>query len=266
MSPQSTFAPALTSAELLDRHDLTRRVAAVCRQELRTCLDALAQLFRPRRVLGDFVEGSGREGVPDAAENFARLQDMFSSVCGRPFELRRELASPLEAPPTQMQVYDWEYVHRARNDRETRTMVVTAPLTWVVMYPSVYSLSMMRQVTAGKQERNYEAVHAFVLRACMFSLLLERDTRLVWVLEGLRYHVEFRKLPELGELPLVTLSAPVRTYRPSDELLLTATGLSGRAMFQEVLDLESANQIRDPVRERITAILREHTAGGPREE
>jgi len=266
MSPQSSATATLTNEDLQDRHDLTRQVAAVCRQELRTFLDALAPLFRPRRLLGDFVEGSGRETVRDARENFDRLREAFAAACGRPFELRRDLAAPLEAPATQMQIHDWEYVHRARTDREARSIAVTAPLTWVLMYPSVYSLSMMRQVAAGKQERNYDAVHAFALRACILKLLLEREPHLTSVLEGLRYQVEIRKLPELGELPLVTLSAPVATCRPPDDLLLVATGLSGRAVFQEVLDLESANQIRDPVRDRISGILREHLAGHTREE
>src|SRR5215472_10816769 len=160
MSPQSSATATLTNEDLQDRHDLTRQVAAVCRQELRTFLDALAPLFRPRRLLGDFVEGSGRESVLDARENFARLQEAFVGVCGRPFELRRDLTSPLEAPPTQMQIYEWEYMYEARTDRERRSIAVTAPLTWILMYPSVYSISMMRQVAAGRQERNYEAVRS----------------------------------------------------------------------------------------------------------
>jgi len=258
MSAQSTAAPTLTSEDLRDRHKLTREVAAFCRQELRTYLDALAPLFRPRRLLGDFVEGGGRENVPAARENFAHLQEAFVGVCGRPFELRRDLTSPLEAPPTQMQIYEWEYMYEARTEGEGRSIAVTAPLTWILMYPSVYSISMMRQVAAGRQERNYEAVRSFVLRACILKLLLEQESQLTAVLEGLRYRIETRKLPDLGDLPLVTVSAPVATYRPADDLLLPATGLSGRAVFQEVLDLESANQIRDPVRERISAILRKN--------
>lgn len=255
MSPQSTIAVSVTSEDLQARHDLTRQVAACCRQEIRTYLDALAPLFRPRRLLGDYVEGSGRESVPDAAQNFTRLQEAFSRVCGRPFDLRPGLSSPIESPPTQMRLADWEYIHEARAGRERKQITVTAPLTWVLGYPSVYSLPMMRQVAAGRQERDADAVRSFVLRACTLALLLERQPKLTGLLEGLRYQVEVRKLPELGELPLMTLSAPVATFRPSDEILLAATGLSGRAVFEEVVDIEGAEQIRDPLRERILAIL-----------
>jgi hypothetical protein len=259
MTAEPPTAASLTGEELQQRHDLTRQVAALCRQQLRGYLDALAPLFRPRRVLGDFVEGNGRESVPDARQNLARLQDAFGTLSGRPLELRRDLPSPIESPSTQMQFYDWEYVHEAGADRDRKRIAVMAPLTWVLSYPSIYTLSMMRQVAIGRQERNYDAVHAFALRACILHLLFEKQSGLVALLEGLRYKVEIRKLPELGELPLVTLSAPVSTFRPSDDLLLAATGLSGRAVFQEVLDISTADPLHDPFEERLGAILRNHS-------
>ncbi len=262
MSPQTTVAPALTNAELLERHNVTKEVANFCRQQLRIYLDAMAPLFRPRLLLGDCVEGNGRESVPDGQQNFTALKESFSRVGGRPFDLRRELSPPIESPPTQMQLYEWEYVHEAGTGRERKQITVTAPLTWVLTYPSVYSLPLMRQVAAGKQGRDYEAVRSFALRACLLSLMFQKLPQLRTLLEGLRYKVEFRKLPDLGELPLVTLSAPVSTFRPSDDLLLIATGLSGRAGFQEVLDTDSATRIHDPLQDRIAAILHDHPAVG----
>jgi hypothetical protein len=266
MIPQPVSAPALTSEDLQERHNVTREVANFCRQELRTHLETLAPLFRPRRVLGEYIEGNGRESVADAQRNFTELRDAFARLRGSPFELRPDLSSPIESPATQMQLYEWEYVHDARAGRDRRPITVTAPLTWVLTYPSLYSLSMMRLAATGRQERNYEAVHAFVLRACLLRLLFEKQSGLKTLLEGLRYKVEFRKLPELRDLPLVTVSAPVSTFRPSDDLVLSATGLSGRAVFQEVLDLESAARLRDPFQERIAAILRGESAAASRAE
>jgi hypothetical protein len=246
MATQTIPAP-LNSADLSQRHHLTREVANFCRQQLRTYLDALAPLFRPRCVLGDCVEGAGRESVPDAEQNFAALRESFIRVCGRPFDLRRELARPIDSTPTQMQLYEWEYRHGA--------VTITSPLTWVLTYPSVYSLPLMRQVAAGKQQRDPEAVRSFVLRACMLNLLFEKQPQLATLLEGLRYKVELRKLPDLGDLPLITVSAPVSTFRPPDDILSIATGLSGRAVFQEVLDMESAAKIDDPLQSRLSALL-----------
>ena len=258
MTPQTIATSELTSEQLLERHHLTKEVANLCRQQLRAYLDALAPLFRPRRVLGDRVEGNGRESVPEAQQNFAVLAQTYSRISGRPFDLRRDLAPPIESPSTQMQLSEWEYLHEIRTGRERRQIMVTSPLTWVLTYPCTYSLPLMRQVAAGRQERDYEAVRSFALRACILSLLFEKQPQLVTLLEGLRYKVELRTLPDLGELPLVTISAPVTAFRPSDELLMIATGFSGRAVFQEVLDTAAATRVRDPLQDRISAILRNH--------
>ena len=249
---------ALTNAELVHLHNLTEDIADLCRTRLRSYLDALAPLFRPRRVLGDLIEGAARESVPSAEKNFADLKETYRQVSGRPFDLRRELSAPLESIPTQIQLYEWEYVHQARTQNDRRQITVVSPLTWVLAYPSVYSLSMMRQVMAGKQERDHESVRAFVVRACVMHLLFSKQAGLSEVFEGLRYRVQVRKCQELGELPLVTVSAPVSTVRPADELILAATGLSGRAGFQEILDSAGAATISDPFEHQLKTIMSEH--------
>jgi hypothetical protein len=81
---------------------------------------------------------------------------------------------------------------------------------------------------------------------------------LVDLFAGLRYRVEMRKSPELGDLPLVTISAPFSTLRPPDSLVTVASGLAGGASFAEVLDLDSVRQIRDPLREEIAAVFKSH--------
>jgi len=253
---------ALTNTELVHLHNLTEEIANLCRSRLRSCLDALAPLFRPRRVLGDLIEGATRESVPEAEKNFTELKETYRHVSGRPFDLRRELSAPLESIPTQIQLYEWEYVHQARTQNDRRQITVVSPLTWVLAYPSVYSLSMMRQVMAGKQERDHESVRAFVVRACVMQLLFSKQAGLVEIFEGLRYRVQVRKRPELGELPLVTVSAPVSTMRPADELILAATGLSGRAGFQEILDTASVAAISDPFDQQLKRILGEHQESG----
>ncbi|MGA8028363.1 MAG: hypothetical protein WB992_14560, partial [Bryobacteraceae bacterium] len=75
---------------------------------------------------------------------------------------------------------------------------------------------------------------------------------------GLRYRIEVRQSAELGDLPLVTVSAPFSTVRPPDNLVTIASGLAGGASFAEVLDLESVRNLRDPLREEIAAMFRSH--------
>jgi hypothetical protein len=255
MSQPADIVPSLTHEQLPRLHALTAEVQKICRAQLRTYLDALGPLFRPRRVLGENIEGAGKESVKGADLNFSELREIYFKACGRPFDLRKELRAPLESVGTQIGLYEWEYVYEVHNDRESRNITVVSPLTWVLAYPSTYSLSMIRQVVAGKQERDAEGVRLFVLRACLMQLLFAKLPELAALFEGLRYRVEIRKSPQLGDLPLVTVSAPIRTVRPADEILLTATGLSGRTGFEEIIDDYQAAHIADPLQAQILKVL-----------
>lgn len=255
MDQPTGAAEEIKTDQLLQLHDVTRDVAKFCGTQLRGYLDALAPLFRPRRILGDHMEGYARETVVGEDQTLAELKELYLSVCSRPFDLRRELAVPLESVSTQIQLHEWEYVHEAVTARERKQLTVVSPLAWVLTYPSTYSLSMMRQVLAGKQERDSESVRAFVLRACLMHVMFLKQPGLKSLVEGLRYKVEVRRSPQMGDLPLVTLVAPLSTMRLSDEHLLVATGLSGRAVFQEVLDRRKSRKISDPFEEQISAIL-----------
>jgi hypothetical protein len=117
---------------------------------------------------------------------------------------------------------------------------------------------MLRQVLAGQEQRNPESVRAFVLRACLMHLQLTKFPGIAELLSGLRYRIEVRRSPEMGELPLVTISAPFRTIRPPDSLITVASGLAGGTSFAEVLDMDSVLNLRDPLRDEISAIFRSH--------
>jgi hypothetical protein len=97
-----------------------------------------------------------------------------------------------------------------------------------------------------------------VLRACLLDLHLTKLPAISDLLAGLHYRVEVRHSPELGELPLVTISAPFRTIRPPDHLVTMASGLTGGDTFTEVLDIESVRARRDPLRDAVAVILRNH--------
>jgi hypothetical protein len=258
MDNSAAAAPALNVEQLLQLHSLTKDLAKFCRKQLRGYLETTALLFRPRRVLGDAIEGSEREFVGGSERNVAELRELFRRIALRPFDLRPELSLPLESISTQIQLHEWEYLHETKTDRGWRSIKVTAPLTWVVAYSSSYSLSMLRQVLAGKDERDSEAVRAFVLRASLMHLHFTKFPGIADLFAGLRYRFEVRRSPELGDLPLVTLSAPFSTIRPPDELVTVASGLAGSASFAEVLDLASVRNISDPLREEVAGILRNH--------
>lgn len=251
-------AEGLNIEQLLHLHTLTKDVAKVCQKQLRGYLDSMALLFRPRRILGDYMEGAERESVGGSDRTLAELRDLYRKVALRPFDLRPELNTPLESVSTQMQLYEWEYLHQVKTDRGVRSIKVTAPLTWVLAYSSTYSLSMLRQVLAGQEERDSEAVRAFVLRACLMHLHFQRFPALADLFAGLRYRIEVRQSQETGDLPLVTVSAPFATMRPPDSLVTVASSLAGGASFSEVIDLSTVRDLKDPLREQVAAIFRNH--------
>src|SRR5579864_511805 len=248
----------LESSKLLSLHGLTKEVSQACLRHLKAQIDAMTPLFRPRRYLGDHIEATGKEAVPAADRNLADLKELYARVAVKPFDLRPEIRVPIESVSTQLQFDEWEYTHAIESDRGWQSIRVTSPLTWVVSYATSYSLSTLRSVVAGSGQRDIDAVRAFVLRACLMSELFAKIPALTDLLEGLRYKVEVRKSSQLGDLPLVTISAPFRTFRPSDQLVAMARGLAGGASFAEILDVESGHNLSDPLRDETIELLHRH--------
>jgi hypothetical protein len=247
----------LTMDRLFELHKLTKELSRYCHRELTGYLETMAPLLRPRRVFGDLVEGSGREPVVGAERNFADLEGLYNSIAQKRFDLRPELARPIESISTNMQLSAWEYTHEVKAEGGRQSIHVTSPLVWVLGYSTPYSLDMLRQVMTGRHKRDDASVRAFVLRACVLKQVFEKIPALSNILGGLRYRVESRRSPELGELPLITISAPVSTMRPSDDMMINAAGLAGGTHFTEVIDLDTVRDIRDPVRESVGRILKD---------
>jgi hypothetical protein len=245
----------LEPPKLLSLHSLTKEVAQICLRHLRTQVDAMAPLFRPRRYLGDHMEGAGTESATAADRNMASLREHYARVAVKPFDLRPELRTPLESVTTQFQFDEWEYTHATQTDQGWQPIRVTTPLTWVLSYATSYSLSTLRGVVAGSGQRDVEAIRGFVLRACLMHELFAKIPGLKDLLQGLRYKVEMRQSPQLGDLPLLTVSAPFKTFRPPDKLVSMASGLAGGASFAEILDVESIHSLSDPLRDEVLEIL-----------
>jgi hypothetical protein len=248
----------LEPTKLLSLHSLTKEVSHACLRNLKTQIEAMAPLFRPRRFLGEHIDSTGKEAVTGADRNLAELQELYARVAVKPFDLRPELRKPLESVSTQFQLDEWEYTHATETDRGWTSIRVSTPLTWVLSYATSYSLSSLRGVFSGVGQRDPEAVRAFVLRACLMYQLFEKIPALSSLLEALRYKAEVRRSPQLGDLPFITVSAPFRTFRPSDQLVATAAGLAGGASFTEILDVDSVRNLGDPLRDEAVAILNRH--------
>ena len=118
MTESKSAGQEFSSEQLGRLHSITQQVEKVCRTQLWSYLDAMAPLFRARRVLGNHMEGAGKETVSSADQALNELREVFIKACGRPFDLRKELTLPLESVPTQLQLHQWEYLHEIPSDKD----------------------------------------------------------------------------------------------------------------------------------------------------
>jgi hypothetical protein len=241
---------------LASLREKTEAISKLLRERLLLQLEALRPLFAPRRLLGRHVRTASRDEVPGAERAFARLRDAYAATCGRPFSLPREidLDEPLSIDPV-VEVHPYEYAHRLGGETD-RVIAMTNPVRWTLCYRAGYTLAELEAALASRAPLRATDAKQFVLGSLALALLLETFPEVVRLLEDLRYEVAIEKRPDLGELPLLTLSAPFDAFRPSDAVIASATRFSGVPAFIELLDAAALGSLRDPLRDRIEERLR----------
>jgi len=240
---------------LLFLRRVTRAISDHLVSELRGHLNTISPLLRPRRFLGDYIESGSAEQVIDADKNFAYLGDIYARAAGKPFDLPRPLRSPLRPIGLGLEVYPWESLHEISSGGSKMVVTVTSPVRYVMSYASGMSLSRLRQAIAGKEERKKEDIQEFVIRCCLIHSLLAKNEGVVHLLRALRWELSMETSPDLGALPLTTLTAPVRSILPPDDLILESTEMSGKALFEEVVDVNAAAEIHDPLAAKVEQII-----------
>lgn len=245
----------LTIEQVVELRGRTERIAQLLHDQLRAHLETLRPLLAPRRVFGTHVPSSVSEDITGADQALARLREMYAQVCERPFSLRPELGErPLDLLENRLELYPWQYTYQARSERETKKVTITSPLRWVLTYGSTYSLQDLREALQSGKPRA-EHVRQFLLSALAMHLLMERFAGLAALLVDLRYAVESERAPELGALPLLTISSYLPSFRPADDVVLAATRLSGVPAFIELIDVDALHALPDPLRTRIEGML-----------
>jgi hypothetical protein len=59
---------------------------------------------------------------------------------------------------------------------------------------------------------------------------------------------------------MIHIGAGVATERPSDAVIMESAELTGMDAFEEVVKVEDIQQLRDPLREQLLEIARQHAA------
>jgi hypothetical protein len=254
MEEQGSAERGLTFEQLADLREKTEAISQFLQKQLKAYLETLRPLLAPRRLLGKYT--GVKEEVVGADRAFAQLQEQYKGVCAKPFALPPELdADPLSNIDSRLVLYPWEYVHQAKGESDTKLITITSPVHWVLTYSSEYTVSQMTQTLASREQRRQEVVRQFVVNALVMHAMLAKFPGITQLLTDLRYDIQTEKSPALGDLPLVTIRSCLPSFRPADNLILTAIRFSGVPAFIELIDIEALNTLQDPLKLRIEEIL-----------
>ena len=245
-------ARTVTFEQLAELREKTERLSQFLSQRLRNHLTTLYPILAPRRTFGKYV--GFKEVIARADEAYTQLGEKYREVSGAPFDLRNDLdEEALSAMEYGIEVYPWEYTQQVGD----KPIAMSCPFRWVITYRSDYPLSEMRRLMAGKGEPRKTSVRHFLVNALATQVVFSHNPGALELLDDLRYQVRIETGPGLGKLPLFTVSSNVSSFRPPDELMLSAIRLSGVPAFIELVDMEAARELADPLRQRI-----EKTLGG----
>ena len=248
------MAQELSTQKLLELRKLTRVVSDALRSELADHLATLLPLIRPRILLGSYVQGAPRD-ARGSDKAFKELQSAYESVASsKPFNLPRDLKPPIPVDSNALEILPFEYDHVAKSKRVTKTLRVTSPLKWVLVFSGFSTDRLKEALRSGDPGVSVAEVvlHTLVLHVAF----QQRGVRELFA--ALRFPMTTHHEPGLGNLPITVVSSAAATVRPHDETLIESTEISGTDAFEEVVDLEAIERLQDPVRERLTALVREH--------
>jgi len=254
---EGSLRDSLRIEQLAELREKTEAVSEMLLSQLRAHLETIRPLLAPRRLLGDYVRSPVKEDVIGADVALRRLREKYREICGKPFSLTPEFDEAAVAMmESRLELYSWEYTHEAKNEKESKTVTMTCPLRWMLTYVSGYTLSQLRQAVAGKAERRQEDVRQFLVNALVIQYVLAKFSGVNRLLSDLRYDFQIQNCSGLGELPLVTITSVVPSFRPNDNILLAATRLSGVPAFVEVIDFGAVPKLEDRLKTQIEDKLR----------
>jgi len=253
--PEKPTRP-LTFQELPELRRKTEVISKFLQEQLQTHLGTLRPILSLERVFGKYLGGRGDSALAERA--FTQLQQSYRPFASRPFDLPNQFDEHwLSLVGSRVTLYPWEYMYEARNERETKTITMSAPVRWVISYTSAYTLSQVRQGLVGRGERRPEHIRQFVVNALVTQLMINHTPGLAPLFADLRYQLQTDSVPDLPKLPLTVITAGLPSFRPSDDLILSATNFSGVPAFIELVDINAFYGLEDPLRARIDTLLRE---------
>jgi hypothetical protein len=242
---------------LLVLRKLTRAIADVVRVQMTEYLATLAPLLRPKMVLGDHVEDGTKESTRLSDKAFKDLQALYESLAGtKPFNLPRELTLLLRLIGSGLEITPVDTSLSIKSGSDTRTIMVRSPLMWTLTY-SGYPPTRLPELLKTKLQTGDE-LGQLVVTYLLMNVVITNSPGLMSVFNALHFPITTTTIPEYGPLPITRIGVGVSTTRPSDDVILQSAELTGMDAFEEVVNVKDLSQLRDPLKQRLLDIARQH--------
>ncbi len=248
MMIQDVSRKDLGNEEFLSLRQATDKIAGSLKKRLTAHLSVLKPLFIPRKLLGTYIQSASSDDVVGSDKAFARLQQLYAAISENPFGLRKKLVPPLPAISNQIEYVPFQYTVQF-SEEGVKTVTITSPTRYILSYESKCPINRLKGMVSGTESRHPEDLKQSLINHLCMGIMLEQFPELKELLQDLRYDVEIRKIDELGGLPVVILSVPLKTFLPSDEFIIQVTQLSGVPAFQEIIDLDAVENMGDPLKD-----------------
>lgn len=237
-----------TTETLLKLRKVTRTLADSLQSQMTEYLTTLMPLFRPKTVLGDYVQGVGTKDAPKRADKaFKDLQALWATFAtGRQLGGDRSLNAPLELSATGLEVSPVEYPYHVNIGADSKAFTVRSPLRWILSY-SGFAPSTLAELLTQRSRGTADDLHRFALHYLALQIVISHQPGLSTMLEALHFPVTFERPERFGGLPLTVISCAVSTRRPSDDVILQSAELTGMNAFEEVVVVSDIEQLANPL-------------------
>jgi hypothetical protein len=249
---------AFDISRLLALRSLTTPLAELFAQQARDHLANLAPLLSPRALLGDLILGE-KTAVKGSNVAFQELNNFFQPVAkSATLGLQSELRPPLEIFGLTPEIFPASYSYTPPGHNKPITVIT--PLKWVLIYKDL-GPQRLRELVGSHARNDGGELKSCVLHYLVMQILANRRPGAAPILEALRFTLSSEPAAEFGGLPYTVLSAPIKTLRPPDDLIIQSTQISGTNTFEEVVDASGISALEDPLGDEVMAVVHRYGAG-----
>jgi hypothetical protein len=145
----------------------------------------------------------------------------------------------------------------AKSDQESRDIVITPPLKWVLSYAG-FGPRRLKELIAQQKTAVGNELQLCVLHYLVMHVTLACRPDVVRIFEALRCPITTDYVAEFGKLPITYVQCAVPTLRPADEIMIQSAEISGTPAFEEVVSVEGILNLQDPLKQRLMKLIQEH--------